>query len=76
MRDVSRGSDPMLPVGSNRCQCGGCALYFGSVAAFDKHRHDGRCLSVAEMARRGMVVNEGGYWVTKAYDPAAHGRVA
>ena len=72
MRESARGSNPRLPIGSNRCQCGGCALYFGSVAAFDKHRRDGRCLTAEQMRDKGMAVNEKGYWVTEAYDPLAH----
>lgn len=59
--------NPKLPVGSNRCQCGACALYFGSVAGFTMHRIEGRCLSTDEMLARGMSVNEKGYWVTQAW---------
>lgn len=72
MRESARGSNPRLPIGSGRCQCGGCDLYFGSVAGFDKHRRDGRCLTVEQMLERGMVVNEKGYWLTERYDPLAH----
>lgn len=61
------GSDPMLPIGTARCQCSGCDRYFSSVGAFDKHRREGRCLSEAEMTERGMLVNARGYWVSEAY---------
>jgi hypothetical protein len=64
---VSHGSNPKLPIGSNRCQCGGCDRYFASVAAFDKHRREGGCLTEAEMLGRGMSVNDKGYWVTQAW---------
>lgn len=61
---TSRGGvDPMLPVGTNRCQCSGCDRYFSSVGSFDKHRREGRCLTEAEMLARGMLVNARGYWV-------------
>lgn len=66
------GHNPKLPVGSNRCQCGGCALSFGSVAGFDMHRVDGRCMSEAEMRGRGMSVNDKGYWITKAWVEQIH----
>lgn len=68
MSDTQRGHNPMLPIGTARCQCSGCARYFSSVGAFDKHRRDGACLSEAEMIARGMVVNGKGYWVSQAWD--------
>ena len=68
----SSGSDPKLPIGSNRCRCSGCARYFSSVASFDAHRvGDGdarRCLSDREMTSRGMAINEKGYWVTRLWE--------
>jgi hypothetical protein len=74
------GHDPKLPVGSGRARCTVCGLYFGSVAGFDKHRTGEpdarRCMTEAQMRAKGMVVNDKGFWVTEAYDPAAHGRVA
>ena len=70
------GSNPRLPVGSGRAQCAVCGLYFGSVAGFDMHRTGDtdarRCLTEFEMRKRGMAVNEKGYWVTKLNDPMAH----
>jgi len=75
----ARGSDPKLPVGSNRCRCSGCGRYFSSVASFDAHRlGDGEsrhCLSEPAMRARGMVVNEKGYWATSAWDGVAQERV-
>lgn len=61
------GSDPMLPVGTARCQCSGCDRYFASVGSFDKHRREGRCLTEAVMRERGMLVNARGYWVSEEY---------
>jgi len=57
-------SDPMLPVGSNRCRCAGCGRYFTTVGNFDRHqkmRDDGtpECLDPSE---RGLILNDGGYW--------------
>lgn len=68
MREASRGSNPMLPIGTARCQCSGCGRYFSSVGAFDKHRREGACLSETEMLGRGMVVNDRGYWVSEQWD--------
>lgn len=62
------GSDPMLPIGTARCQCSGCDRYFSSVGSFDKHRRDGRCLTPDEMAARGMLVNARGYWISSQLD--------
>jgi hypothetical protein len=52
----------------SRCQCGGCGLYFNSLSAFEKHRRDFRCLSLAEMTARGMVPDTAGWWMTKPSD--------
>lgn len=54
--------DPRLPVGSARCQCSGCLLYFKSPANFARHRREGRCLTAAELRARGMEPNAAGYW--------------
>lgn len=56
-------------VKGDRNQCAGCKELFKSSAAFAKHRHgdfgkDRRCMTVAEMAAKGMAVNGAGYWVT------------
>jgi len=61
----------------SRCQCGGCGEYFRSVAAFDKHRiadsEKRRCRTVLEMESVGMIVNDGGWWVTSAYEHGSRG---
>lgn len=55
-----------------RCQCGGCGEYFGSTGAFDRHRigkyaepgkwkGTRRCLTLAEMERRGWRRNPQGF---------------
>jgi len=49
-------------------QCPGCAKYFNSVYAFDKHRTgrhgiDRRCRTEEEMLDVGMSVNPRGFWV-------------
>lgn len=54
----------------DRCRCAKCGEFYNSTRAFDKHRvgayPDGRrCLTVAEMAARGMALNAAGFWVTK-----------
>ena len=66
-------SDPMLPVGTNRCLCAGCGRYFGGVSAFDAHQTlgpDGRpiCHDPASLTRKdgtslGYIVNDKGFWV-------------
>ena len=49
-------------------QCPGCAKYFNSTGAFDKHRTgqhgvNRRCRTEEEMLDIGMLVNSKGYWV-------------
>jgi hypothetical protein len=51
----------------DRNQCRGCALYFNSTYAFDKHRigeHgvSRRCASLEQMHTKGMVLGNGGFW--------------
>lgn len=62
----------MLTVGTRRCQCGACGLFFSSVSSFDKHRTGDqdarRCLTLDEMRETGMVVNAAGFWVGQAWD--------
>lgn len=48
----------------NKCQCTGCGLIFRSVGAFDKHRRNGRCLTVREMQIAGMAVRKDGVWLS------------
>ena len=65
-------SDPMLPIGTNRCLCTGCGRYFTSVSGFDRHqtlRDDGsvECRDPATIVNkktgeRVMILNDGGYW--------------
>lgn len=62
--------DPMLPTGTNRCQCPSCKAYFGGVSAFDMHRvgvaGDRRCICPSEVrdkhGNRLLWLNERGYW--------------
>jgi hypothetical protein len=56
-------SDPLLPVGSNRCLCGGCGRYFSSVSAFDRHQTAAKDGTNAchDPATRGLV-DDGRYW--------------
>lgn len=54
----------------NRCRCPACGDFFNSEKAFDRHRAGAypssrRCLSPSEMAKRGMTVNSGGFWITE-----------
>ena len=64
-------SNSKVPVGSNKCQCPACGLYFGGVRAFEVHRvgpgHNRRCLDVAGMSDKlGMpllTLNDRGYWI-------------
>lgn len=66
-----------LRVGSNRCRCGACGRFFGSVTAFDRHqrlaRGDLRCLTDDEMRARGMVRGAAGWWYATAATWAAAG---
>lgn len=56
----------MLRPGSNVCQCAACGEYFLSVSGFDRHRvgppEDRRCLSNAEMRRKGMALDACNRW--------------
>lgn len=53
----------------DHCRCSGCAEYFNSTAAFDRHRRgeygNRRCLTVDEMTAIGMAKNADGWWVTE-----------
>ena len=59
---------PMLPVGNSRyCLCRGCAQYFLSVRAFEKHRVVGlaekrACLPTPRMPEAGLALDARGYW--------------
>mgnify|MGYP003647016570 CR=1 FL=1 len=57
--------DDMLPLNRNYCQCSGCNKYFNSVAAFEKHRRKGVCLTTEDMTAREMEINKRGYWITR-----------
>ena len=64
-------SDPKLPAGTNRCQCGSCNAYFGGVRAFEVHRvgppDNRRCLVPASASDRHgrplFKLDRNGYWV-------------
>ncbi len=56
-----------LPVGSPKCLCRSCGLYWTSEAAFAAHRVgeygiNRRCLTQDELRAKGFAPNEGGYW--------------
>ena len=54
--------------GNNKCQCGACKLYFGSVYAFDKHRvgvgAERVCLPHTALSERGWEQDPKGFWRT------------
>ena len=54
--------------GNNKCQCGACKLYFGSVYAFDKHRVGGHgdrgCLPLSSLVQNGWREDDKGFWRT------------
>ncbi len=60
-----------LSLTGDRNQCRVCTEYFNSTHAFDKHRRNGKCLTRAEMTRRGMTMINGGYWVGAVMDSNA-----
>lgn len=48
---------------SRLCQCSACQTYFASPTGFDAHRRGGKCLSRAQLRRRGWKLNaHHGYW--------------
>lgn len=55
----------------DRCQCASCKEYFNSTKSFDSHRvgkfsHDQRrCLTIAEMVKKGFAKNPAGFWVSR-----------
>ena len=61
-----------MKLNGRRCQCRTCGEYFNAVSLFDDHRTgpytlpDGscgrRCLSREEMAEKGMVLRDDGFW--------------
>lgn len=58
----------------DRNQCPSCGEFFNSTTAFAMHRtgefgKDRRCLTVAQMAAKGMCQNEAGFWMTKPMSP-------
>lgn len=58
-----------LKLGNRRCECPTCGECFNSVHAFEIHRvecldYGRRCLNKMEMLAKGMVENDGGYWVS------------
>ncbi len=57
----------MLPVGNSRyCLCRGCAQYFLSVRAFEKHRvgpaEKRACMSTPRLPDAGLELDAQGYW--------------
>ena len=70
----TRGADPMLPPGTNRCLCV-CGEYFAGVRAFELHRvtvraeagvtRDRACLGLAGMSQIGLRIDSQGYWGRK-----------
>jgi hypothetical protein len=69
--------DPMLPHGSDKCQCPTCKLYFNSTYAFDQHRftHDSTkvriCFSRSELEAMGWGTSKTGHLLTPARKPVA-----
>jgi hypothetical protein len=64
-------SDPMLPIGSNRCQCTGCGRYFASVSGFDRHQRitdgvvecrDPGSIVNLKTGEHSLILNKAGYW--------------
>ena len=68
-----------LTLTGHRNQCTDCDEYFNHEYGFDRHRigkHRGsqrRCLSVAEMVKKGFSKNAKGFWIT---EPQTAARVA
>jgi len=64
-------SKAALTLTGNRNQCTGCNEYFNHDYGFDRHRigkHTGnqrRCLSVAEMIKKGFSKNAKRFWITE-----------
>lgn len=60
--------DPMLPHGTDKCQCAVCGMYFNSTYAFDRHRSGEwaarQCLSAVELREKGWGINGTGHWIT------------
>ena len=73
--------DPMLPNGSDKCQCPTCKEYFNSSYGFTEHRigkvggPDRRCLTPAELLAKGWGKSKTGHWVTETKDAKATARV-
>jgi ribosomal protein L35 len=72
-------SKATLTLTGNRNQCTGCNEYFNHDHGFDRHRvgkqtgNQRRCLSVAEMVKKGFSKNAKGFWIT---EPQTAARVA
>jgi hypothetical protein len=68
-----------IPYGSMRNQCPSCDQLFNSLSAFEAHRlgpYPRRCLESAEMAAKGMLQQQGGWWIETARGNAIPGRDA
>ena len=62
--------DPMLPHGTDKCQCSACKLYFNSTYAFDKHRtgdfsEQRRCFSLKELKDKGWATTATGHLIPR-----------
>jgi hypothetical protein len=68
MNSRANPNNPMLPLGTDKCQCTACHLYFNSTYAFDKHRTghwaQRACLTVLDMQSRGWTLSPSGHWRT------------
>lgn len=55
-----------MKLNGKHCQCGGCGLYFRSLAAFDSHRvgpyTNRNCLGQQQMQDAGMTQDARGFW--------------
>jgi hypothetical protein len=68
--------DPKLPLGSDKCRCMACGLYFNSTFAFDGHRIgriglDRRCRTGDQLKALGWCLSSTGHWITEARDLGA-----
>jgi hypothetical protein len=74
--------DPMLPHGTDKCQCPTCELYFNSTYAFDLHRRgekgdrieNRRCLTMLEMQSSGWTQGPRGHWLSPRKGAGAESR--
>lgn len=65
---------PTLRLGSERCQCEACSMFFSTTRNFDAHRvgphdHRRRCLTPAELESKGYIQKDG-VWMVNIARPA------